>query len=220
MWLSTLVTVLALQGGCQAACISKPKGELASPSSRASNASAELATIAATALKNAKALLAKQVAAGNSTCTEANIQVRREWYVYLHQARHWDTLEGVFNANKTLHRGALSKTDKLDYIAAVQCLMKKPSKTPSSLVPAAKSRYDDFIATHMNQTLTIHNTANFLTWHRYFTWLYEDALRTECGYKGAASPVSLVHIHATLFGIPRAPSPYLMHKTATRPTSR
>jgi tyrosinase len=25
---------------------------------------------------------------------------------------------------------------------------------------------------------------NFLTWHRYFTWAYEQALRNECGYKG------------------------------------
>ena len=26
---------------------------------------------------------------------------------------------------------------------------------------------------------------SFLTWHRYFTWAYEQALRNECGYKGA-----------------------------------
>ncbi|KAJ0383292.1 hypothetical protein COL922a_010781 [Colletotrichum nupharicola] len=25
---------------------------------------------------------------------------------------------------------------------------------------------------------------NFLTWHRYFTWAYENALREECGYEG------------------------------------
>jgi tyrosinase len=25
---------------------------------------------------------------------------------------------------------------------------------------------------------------NFLTWHRYFTWAYEQALRNECGYTG------------------------------------
>lgn len=25
---------------------------------------------------------------------------------------------------------------------------------------------------------------NFLTWHRYFTWTYEQALRNECGYSG------------------------------------
>ena len=37
---------------------------------------------------------------------------------------------------------------------------------------------------HINQTLSIHATANFLSWHRYFTWTYEKALRDECGYTG------------------------------------
>jgi len=78
----------------------------------------------------------------------------------------------------------LSKQERKDYIAAVQCLSKKPSKTPSALAPGAKNRYDDFVATHINQTLNIHGTGNFLTWHRYFTWTYEQALRNECGYKG------------------------------------
>ncbi|KAI0017635.1 Di-copper centre-containing protein [Xylariomycetidae sp. FL0641] len=32
--------------------------------------------------------------------------------------------------------------------------------------------------------MTIHGTGNFLTWHRYFTWAYEQALRNECGYNG------------------------------------
>jgi hypothetical protein len=31
--------------------------------------------------------------------------------------------------------------------------------------------------------------ANFLSWHRYFVWTYETALREECGYKGY-QPVS------------------------------
>lgn len=26
--------------------------------------------------------------------------------------------------------------------------------------------------------------ANFLAWHRYFIWAYEQLLRNECGYKG------------------------------------
>ncbi|KAK1757731.1 hypothetical protein QBC47DRAFT_376864 [Echria macrotheca] len=32
--------------------------------------------------------------------------------------------------------------------------------------------------------MTIHYTGTFLSWHRYYTWLYEEALRTECGYTG------------------------------------
>jgi hypothetical protein len=52
----------------------------------------------------------------------------------------------------------LSKQEKKDYIAAVQCLYQKPSKTPPILAPGAKTRYDDFVATHINQTLSIHGT--------------------------------------------------------------
>lgn len=51
-------------------------------------------------------------------------------------------------------------------------------------MPGAKSRFDDFVATHINQTMTIHWTGNFLSWHRYYTWLYEKALQDECGYTG------------------------------------
>jgi tyrosinase len=40
------------------------------------------------------------------------------------------------------------------------------------------------VATHINQTNSIHNTANFLSWHRYYVWTYERALREECGYSG------------------------------------
>ncbi|KAK2629561.1 hypothetical protein QTJ16_000381 [Diplocarpon rosae] len=46
------------------------------------------------------------------------------------------------------------------------------------------ARYDDFVWTHIEQTLSIHGTTNFLSWHRYFTWTYEQALRDECGYQG------------------------------------
>ncbi|KAH8684847.1 hypothetical protein BGZ60DRAFT_366208 [Tricladium varicosporioides] len=74
------------------------------------------------------------------------------------------------------------------YTNAVLCLMGKPSRLAAldpSLAPGAKSRYDDFVAVHVNNTFSIHATANFLSWHRYFTWTYELALRSECGYKGA-----------------------------------
>ncbi|KAJ5892138.1 N-acetyl-6-hydroxytryptophan oxidase ivoB [Penicillium subrubescens] len=38
--------------------------------------------------------------------------------------------------------------------------------------PGVRSRFDDFVA------------GLFLPWHRYFLWLFEKALREECGYKG------------------------------------
>ncbi|KAF7560785.1 hypothetical protein G7046_g3345 [Stylonectria norvegica] len=95
----------------------------------------------------------------DNTCNWSNVRIRREW-------------------------GTLSSSDKKSYIAAVKCLQSKPALTPQSVAPGAKTRFDDFVATHINQTLSIHYTGNFLSWHRYFTWLYEEALRNECGYKG------------------------------------
>jgi hypothetical protein len=32
--------------------------------------------------------------------------------------------------------------------------------------------------------MSIHGTGNFLSWHRYFTYAYENALRVECAYNG------------------------------------
>lgn len=40
------------------------------------------------------------------------------------------------------------------------CIMEKPSKLDQTRFPGAKSRYDDFVVVHMNQTLNIHNTVS------------------------------------------------------------
>ena len=39
-------------------------------------------------------------------------------------------------------RGSLSAADRKDYIAAVQCLSKKPARYNSTIAPGAKTRYD------------------------------------------------------------------------------
>ncbi|KAH8885433.1 putative tyrosinase [Thozetella sp. PMI_491] len=62
--------------------------------------------------------------------------------------------------------------------------MSKPARFLDAEGTGIKTRYDDFVAIHMNQTLTVHGTANFLSWHRYLVWTYENALRDECGYPG------------------------------------
>lgn len=80
-------------------------------------------------------------------------------------------------------RSTLSSREKKAYISAVLCLQSKPSQL-GALAPGARSRFDDFVATHANQTFSIHATGNFLSWHRYYTWAYEKALREECGYQG------------------------------------
>ncbi|KAF4550076.1 Tyrosinase-like protein 2 [Elsinoe fawcettii] len=76
----------------------------------------------------------------------------------------------------------LSKRERRDWIKAVQCLQTRPSRIEG--VPGARTRYDDFVALHIQQTMTIHATGNFLSWHRYYVWAFEKALRNECGYQG------------------------------------
>ncbi|KAK4230911.1 hypothetical protein QBC38DRAFT_467267 [Podospora fimiseda] len=101
------------------------------------------------------ALLAK-----SKTCTKANLRVRKEW-------------------------GSITAAEKKEYIAALQCLLQRPSKLDQAKFPGAKSRYDDFVVVHMNQTMFIHGTGSFLTWHRYYLWAFEEVLRKECGYTGS-----------------------------------
>ncbi|KAI1371304.1 Di-copper centre-containing protein [Hypoxylon crocopeplum] len=96
----------------------------------------------------------------SQACTPKNLTVRRAW-------------------------GALNETERKAYTDAVLCLQALPGKTPTNLVPGVRSRYDDFVATHINQTLNIHYTGTFLAWHRWFTYIYEQALRNECGYTGS-----------------------------------
>ncbi|PGH00828.1 hypothetical protein AJ79_08079 [Helicocarpus griseus UAMH5409] len=94
------------------------------------------------------------------TCTEENVIVRKEW-------------------------GSLSESERVEYTNAVLCLLEEPSQLDPVEVPGARNRYDDFVAVHINQTLGIHATGNFLTWHRLYVAAYEQALRNLCGYKGA-----------------------------------
>jgi hypothetical protein len=56
---------------------------------------------------------------------------------------------------------SLSDDEKIAYINAVKCLMDKPSISGAA-VPGAKSRFDDFVGVHINQTLSIHATVSTL----------------------------------------------------------
>ncbi|EMR89560.1 hypothetical protein ACHAPC_005106 [Botrytis cinerea] len=101
----------------------------------------------------------------HSTCTIKNAIKRREW-------------------------SDLSGQDRIAYTNAVLCLQSKEPITPSEVVPGVRSRFDDFVAAHINQSFTIHGTGNFLGWHRYYVHTYEKALREECGYKGYQPPAT------------------------------
>ncbi|PYH87381.1 Di-copper centre-containing protein [Aspergillus ellipticus CBS 707.79] len=92
-------------------------------------------------------------------CTRETLRIRRDWR-------------------------AFSPTEKKAYIKSVLCLQDLPARTPSNLAAGAKTRYDDFLATHINQTLEIHYTGTFLAWHRNFIYEFEQSLREECHYTG------------------------------------
>jgi len=75
----------------------------------------------------------------------------------------------------------LSRQEQINYIQAVKCLAKLPSK----LLPGGNyRRYDDFENVHSRMRNKIHWIASFLPWHRHFLFLYEQALQKECGYTG------------------------------------
>lgn len=78
--------------------------------------------------------------------------------------------------------GSLTGPERTSYINAVLCMQHLPTTLDPSIVPGAKTRLDDFVATHINQTLSIHLDGIFLSWHRNFVWLWETALQEECGY--------------------------------------
>ncbi|KAJ4364847.1 hypothetical protein N0V95_000596 [Ascochyta clinopodiicola] len=118
-----------------------------------------LADLQEQTMKNLKAAEANGTLEKRGSCNIFNAAVRRDW-------------------------NFMSTKERKAYIDAVQCMFSAPAQSDPKLVPGAKTRYDDFVAQHINQTTSIHGTGNFLSWHRYFVHGYEQALRTECGYKG------------------------------------
>jgi hypothetical protein len=95
----------------------------------------------------------------------------------------------------TLYRATLSKSEKLNYIGAVQCLGKKPARTPAAIAAGAKSRYDDFVVTHIQQTRTIHFTVRrvSMAWFVNADFLratFSRGIATLCGLTNKHSATS------------------------------
>lgn len=67
------------------------------------------------------------------SCTLETLRVRRDWR-------------------------ALTERERRAYIDSILCLQRLPPQTPAALAAGAKTRYDDFLATHINQTWHIHRT--------------------------------------------------------------
>jgi hypothetical protein len=74
---------------------------------------------------------------------------------------------------------SLSRAEKQHYLSSVQCL-----KTIPSRLGLNQSLYDDFPMVHARIGVQSHGAAGFLSWHRYYVHVYEQALRDECGYTG------------------------------------
>ncbi|KAJ5683691.1 N-acetyl-6-hydroxytryptophan oxidase ivoB [Penicillium maclennaniae] len=53
-------------------------------------------------------------------------------------------------------RGELSPSQRINYTNAVLCLQNLPNQVPTADYPGVRSRFDDFVATHINYTLHTH----------------------------------------------------------------
>jgi tyrosinase len=75
----------------------------------------------------------------------------------IHKAKQKHPKCTLENAYRRKEWDTFSKSQKLEYIEAVKCITTKPSIS-GDLVPGARNRLDDFVGTHINQTLSIHAT--------------------------------------------------------------
>ncbi|KAM0721000.1 hypothetical protein Q7P37_003285 [Cladosporium fusiforme] len=79
----------------------------------------------------------------------------------------------------------MSNEDRKSFTDAVMCLKEVPATVDADTYPGVKSRYDEYVATHINMTMNIHVTADFLAWHRNYIWEWEQDLINTCGYTGS-----------------------------------
>ncbi|EIM81714.1 Di-copper centre-containing protein [Stereum hirsutum FP-91666 SS1] len=90
-----------------------------------------------------------------------------------------------------------STEEKTAWIAAVNCLSNLPhddALTPSvdpsisNIVPVntSGSYYDDFVYMHMDLNTRIHFTGLFYPFHRWYVAVYEQSLKSKCGYTGVS----------------------------------
>ncbi|KAF7357228.1 Common central domain-containing protein [Mycena sanguinolenta] len=130
--------------------------------------------------------------ADTSTCSPETAAVRQEW-------------------------GDMTDPQRTAYIDAVLCLMSTPSVYSPGVVPGAKSHFDDFMAVHINNTLTIHISGIFLPWHREFVRLYEQALQQKCIGTGPGGRRSLRALSSTAAPPPSPATVLTMrHRVLTR----
>jgi hypothetical protein len=108
--------------------------------------------LAALGLANVGIDVAKNGYPNPGQCTLKNVAVRREWYVLTLFAPK------VHSVNRCIFRSMLTKPERRNYIDAIKCLHSKPALTPAAVASGARSRFDDFVVTHVLQTYSVHAT--------------------------------------------------------------
>ncbi|KAI1082495.1 Di-copper centre-containing protein [Whalleya microplaca] len=96
-------------------------------------------------------------AAAAGTCDRNNPNIRFEWRNY-------------------------SPSDRTAFVEGIKCLMSKPS---GGGFQGSQSRYEDLVSVHQQLTSSIHMSAIFLVWHRYYVHIFEQLLREECAFDRA-----------------------------------
>ncbi|KAK0619575.1 hypothetical protein B0T14DRAFT_554787 [Immersiella caudata] len=69
----------------------------------------------------------------------------------------------ISTAAKCREWGSMCKKERRAYVAAIKCLMERPSKLDPRKVPGAKSQYDDFVA-------ALRNECGCKGWQPYWNW--------------------------------------------------
>lgn len=100
-----------------------------------------------------------QASLNKSGCTADKIQIRRKWEV-------------------------LSDEERIAYSSAMRCMQQLPAKSPSAWGSGVKSRFDDFVASHIVQALDVHFSGTFMGYHRWIIAEFEKAMREACGFEG------------------------------------
>lgn len=82
---------------------------------------------------------------------------------------------------------SMSQRDRKSFTDATTCLMNhEPLRVTTDELraeyPGVRSRWDEYVAMHIEMVDTVHMTADFLAWHRYFIHIVESDLRNLCGY--------------------------------------
>ena len=89
--------------------------------------------------------------------------MRVQWFEKNGKSTTYDSGVNIADACSK-HRRRLPISERLVYIDAVKCIMRKPPLTSLKDVPGVTSRYDDYVATHIIQADDVHFNVGSHTW--------------------------------------------------------